>query len=790
MEKLILVFFVQWLFLCPLISQVTISGKVEDSKGAVIPIGNVIIISKEDSTFISGDVFYDGVLEISINDPVNKMLKIESLGFEAYMLDIPQESTQLGVIVMNSASFALETVTVSSKKSQLFSQSNGTTTVNVENTALSSMGTVVDILMSSPGILVNGSDEVSMFGKGAVKIFIDGEEVSTPDILKSMTSEQIKSIEIIRNPSAKYDASGKGGVINIVTKNAGLEGLLGQLILNTTKATYQRAYIGGNISYKKGSFSVYSSLDWNPYKVFSNENYYRVIETENYVSILNNKIDEDKISLVNNGYSLKIGYQLSEHNKLSAEVKGHTRSNDNDRYNTNEIEVNGIPSNTLNSISDMHRTLNYQIYNLAYTFQDSLGRFLKLSGSATTFEFTNEDLVDETYLVSGELLNRKNLGDNHIDIFLGKMDYEQPILNEFAKLELGAKYSTSDNKSETDYFTLEANQWVEKPQYMNGFNYSEANTAAYINFTKEVKKLNFRGGLRFEQNHTVASSINSGSFLDTVYHNFFPSLGVEYKFNDDIALDISYSNRIKRPSFQDLDPYVIYLDSFSLLRGTPDLQPEIVRGVEANLSYSGSPLFTIGYSETKNPIYVMVESAEMNPLVSIGVSRNLNYENIFNLQIVAPYQNDWWTSANGFGYNRKELQFANFNEGAPFVKKDYFVFSYQDFNFKGWNMGAQFFWFSPGVEGIFEYSSGYELNAWFGKKFLDGKFRVRLLLNDILKSTITTSKSQIGNLFITQKGYYDSRRARIIFTYKFGKLKVNQKGKEDSSSEFNRIKMD
>ncbi len=778
------------LFFANGIGQSSLSASVRDKEGQSISIGNVIILSQKDSSFIFGDVFYDGHIQISHDSLPNNLLKIESLGFRDYYVSITEKNTSLGDITLVASSFALEEVTVKAKSASLFSQKNGTTTVNVENTPLSSMGTAVDVLKSSPGILVNGSDEISMFGKGAVRIFIDGEEVSTPDIIKSLTSEQIKSIEIIRNPSAKYDASGKGGGINIITKNAGLEGLLGQLIVNTTKATYQRGYLAGNVSYKKGPLSVYSSLDWNPYKVYTNENYYRVITTDSYISILDNKIDEDDFSLINNAYSLKVGYNISEKNKISAEIKGRIRVNNDDRFNTNNITVNGNAENTLESISAMHRTMNYNIINLSYSFRDTLGKFLKISGTTTTFGFANKDLVDEKYLLTNEVLERKNLGNNDIDIYLGKIDYEQPILNDFLKFETGVKYAFSTNRSNTDYFIKEQAEWVGNSQYKNGFKYHETNAAAYINIKKEIDQLNLRAGIRYESNHSMASSVNSGAFLDTVYNNFFPSLGAEYKFTEEIALDLALSNRIKRPNFQDLDPYVIYLDSFSLMRGTPDLKPELVSSVEANLSYSGYPLLTIGYSKTTNPIYIMVETDEENPLINIGVSRNLNYENVFNLQVVLPYQNDWWTSANGFGYNRKELQFSRFNEGIPFVKKEYFVFSYQDFNFNGWNMGAQFVWFSPGIEGIFEYQSGKELNAWFGKKFFDGKLKIRIQLNDILKSQIITSKSQIGNLFIQQKGYYDTRRARIIFTYKFGKLTSSQKGDSDNSTEFNRIKLD
>ncbi|HHB52323.1 MAG TPA: TonB-dependent receptor, partial [Saprospiraceae bacterium] len=492
----------------------------------------------------------------------------------------------------------------------------------------------------------------------------------------------------------------------------------------------------------------------------------------------------------NNSYSLKVGYKLTDKHKISAEIKGRVRKNNNERINTNKITINNTEDNTLQSDSELHRTMDFQIMNLTYSYIDTLGKSLKISGTTTNFDFNNEDFVDEKYLTTNEILKRKSQGNNGINIYLGKIDYEQPLLNDFVKFETGVKYATSKNKSETDYFIQQQDQWIGNPQYKSGFDYRETNSAAYVNFKKEINKLNLRAGLRYESNHSTASSVNSGAFLDTVYNNFFPSLGAEYKFTDEITLDLALTNRIKRPNFQDLDPYVIYLDSFSLIKGSPDLRPEIVTGVETNLSYSGYPLLTIGYSKTTNPIYILVESDETNPLVNIGISRNLNYENVFNMQIVLPYQNDWWTSANGFGYNRKELQFSKFNNGLPFLKKEYFVFSYQDFNIKGWNFGAQYVWFSPGIEGIFEYGSGSELNAWVGKKFFDGKLKIRLLFNDILKSSIVTSKSQIGNIFFQQRGYYDSRRARIVFTYKFGKLKTSQKENNSSSSEFDRIKLD
>ncbi len=216
------VFFVVGLLIYTQACSQTLSGDILDPLGQPVDVANIILFSLPDSNYVNGVVTYDGTFSIDITDPSSSLLQITALGFRDYWVEDLDVKKRIEVKMM-AASVALKEAIVKAKIPQ-FQQKNGILNVNVENTNLSASGTAMDVLKRTPGLfLTRDENSVQMFGKGNVKIFLDGQEVQSIDIIKSLNSEEIVKIEVIRNPSAKYDAEGKGGVINIITKNSRLE---------------------------------------------------------------------------------------------------------------------------------------------------------------------------------------------------------------------------------------------------------------------------------------------------------------------------------------------------------------------------------------------------------------------------------------------------------------------------------------------------------------------------------------------------------------------------------------
>jgi len=770
----------------------TFTGKIVNSSGLPVDVANIILLSTNDSSYVDGMVTYDGNFSIFVPNPSEQMLQITSLGYEdKWVPALHNQVTQnIGKIQMNDASVALKEAVVIAKTPH-FEQKNGILNVNVENTSLSNSGTAIDVLKRTPGIFLSRDNEsVQMFGKGNIKVFLDGQEVQSMDIIKSLNSDEIVKIEVIRNPSAKYDAEGKGGVINIITKNSQLEGILGNITAHTTRATYSRAYLQVDLSYKKGKLGVFGSASWNPYKTFKDEEFTRVITQPASTFQLKNNILTDYSSWNNNVFSTKVSYALSQKHTLRIGYRSKLNYSKSNTTNNNKIFEGANKIQEIISQNDAKDNVLYGITDFQYRYADTLDRAFTASINHTGYNTENASFIEEK-LSNGLPLFRKSQADGKIQIWIGRLDYEQPLFNEFLMAEIGTKLSNTANNANTDFFKRadEQEQWKSTGQIADAINYTELESAIYTDLSKEAGKWTFKAGLRYEHSVAQANSAFAGNYYDTTYQNFFPSGLIEYAFTDDIVANLSLSKRIERPGYYDLNPFVDYLDSFSILKGNPNLIPEIKNEIEFNGSYSGYPLLTLGYSFTDNPIEITVESDATNPLVNVGIFNNLTSEEKYYGQIILPYKNDWWTSANGFGLSRRYIKDDVFNAGKTFKKDEKFAFSYQDFNVKGLNFGAQYVWFSPGLEGIFEYSSGWFVNLWIGRKFLDGKLNARLTADDIFKSTIVTAHSNIGNLYVEQKAYEDSRRVRLTLKYKFGKLKNKVDIRTKSSEELNRIKL-
>jgi len=771
-------------------SQTTITADVLDEKANPIVAANALILDPVDSTLINGELILEGELKVTCERP-SALLKIQALGYTDYwqIIECKGEAIDLGAITLEKSSVALEQVNVVASALPKFSMEGGVLKVNVENSALSSSGSVIDVLRSTPGILVTRDDQVELFGKGAARIFIDGQEIDDPNIIQSINSDDVKEVEVMRNPSAKYDASGKGGVINIITKSASLQGTLYTVRGNITKAKYLRGYLNGTMSYKKEKFNLFLSLDYNPYKAWEEEDYTRNLEVGSEAFALNNDVEVDYHSPFNSNFNTKLGYKLNERNQFNLGYRGRVQFRVNDRTNENNITKDGEIFSQVKSTNVEDDEYIYHIINAEHIFSDTVGNVIRTSISNTNYTFEDVDDITEE-IEGGGSFKRRGTGNNDIGILIGKLDVENPLFNKWMKLETGLKYSLTKNESENLFFNRVNDDWVRDLDLQNSLDYNESNYAAYVNAIKNVDKWTFRLGARYEGTEAEATSFRSGNYLDTTYHLLFKSANVEYKWTDDIVTNLSYSERIQRPNFQDVDPYIEYLDSFSILKGNANLRPEIIRSLEFTGSYSGYPLLTLGYSYTDDPITLVVEKEQENPLVNVGINRNLKYSRSFESQIILPYQNDWWTSANGFGWTRNTVSYKEFNGGDDFVKDQYFVFSNQDFSLKsGWNFGALFVWYSPGVDGVFEFESGSFTNLWIGKKLMDGKLNLRLMANDIFRKNIERASTQIADLRIRFRGYSDSRRVRFQISYKFGKLESGVKNNNQNSDEFDRIKL-
>jgi len=665
--------------------------------------------------------------------------------------------------------------------------------VDVEGSAMASSGSVIDLLRKSPGVLVDGQNNISIFGRGAARVYIDGQLIASNNVLQTISSEEVKEVEVIKNPGAEYDAEGKGGVINIITKNANLEGYSGVLYVSGAQGMSYFSSAGGNFNYKKGKVAVLGAGNWFYGTRGSTSDYYRTIfdpaGNQYFDNALTNALD------INNwNVRLGIDYSIDSLSSIGFQWKSI-----HDNVQTTTANINDLLDSNLNSIqrlvtaTNRHALMSNNGFNLHYKFRDdSTG--VNWNTSVDYTRYTSKDqgeITENPDDTGGADHERLSTGTNGISLLTGKIDYNKKI-NDHWKFSLGAKYYGISNNSNMLFQELIGSNWISDTSLTTGFNFAEGVGALYAQTVYKKKKFNMRLGLRGERTQTAGtSSLTNENVIDTAYMNLFPTAYFGYKFSKDLVLGLNYTSRFNRPRFQDLNPFVEYLDSVSAFIGNPLLLPEYSHSARASLTYMEYASIEIGYTRTPKERLTMVE----RNLITNGFlvqDQNINWGESFNIDLTLPYQTKKWTTYNGIGYAYTTY---NFNDPGTGELREISVPSFNWYLYNElqlpWDFSIQgtFWWTSSGLEGIFEYQKIYGLNATITKKFFDGALTVSLTGNDILSYYIEQGKSKLEGFEVQYQDRYDTHFWQLRLRYSFGKLKgFDAKDKAGNREETGRIK--
>jgi hypothetical protein len=774
-----------------------IEGTVNDVNNKPIESGNVILLSSNDSSIIKGDFFMDG--KFVMKDIVDSvfLLKITALGFENHfqlVVNTKNDSVLIIKAIQLKMNATLKEVEVVSKV-PLFERDGEKVKVNVENSALSNLGSVLDVLKKTPTVMVSSTDNVSVFGKGDAIIYVDGQQISSTDVLKSIASTELKEIEIIANPSAKYDASGKA-VINIVTKKNNLEGYNGNLIQNTLYSKYLFTYTGLRFNYKYKKWSTFVSYGFPHGKGWSSDEYYRNLKSNDSTTTeMKNKIYTINNQVNSHYYRAGVNYAIDSASSFGVQYNGFYALNKNEAENTNEIFKNSIPQLTIETYTLSQPKLINNTANINYTRTlDTLKSEWTTAFQYGNFTSKNFDEITQKTIVAGttdQQLKRNN-GLNEIQLFTGQTDLIKAF-NKKWKLEGGIKDSYIINESAIDFENYSvAGEWISDPSYFNGYKYSENVLAGYTQLRYSYKKVNMRAGLRAE--HTTSdgySKITSQQVINREYTNLFPSAFFGYDFTKDLNTSITYSSRIARPSFQDMDPFINYIDSLSSFRGNPYLVPSYTHSLEASLIYMKEASLTFSYSRTNGAMNLVVDKLDDGSDAFIATTKNLDYSETYSAGITIPYELSWWTTYNYFGYMENIFTYNSRGKVIQNRKPMFYMYLYDEFRFKKYfSMEVTFEYTSAGVDGIFTFEPFYNLSANIKKTFFNDKLTCRFIANDILTTAFNRGSSNVEGYDVNYVSRENTHFFLLSLNYRFGKLKSSDyRDKTVNQEEYDRIKM-
>ena len=786
-----------------------VSGSIKDGGNQkIIDAATVSLLKAKDSSLVkaavtdaTGNFSFENVKE------GNYLVLATSIGHATTYSNIITVSANnpasVGVLQLVPTDKRLKEVTVTGKK-PLIERKLDKTIVNVDAAITNAGSTALEMLEKAPGVTVDKDGNISLKGKQGVLIMMDGKPtyLSGPELtsmLRNMSSASLDQIEIMTNPSAKYDASGKSGIINIKTKKNKQKGFNGSITSAYGQGVYSRTNNNLNINYRTGKVNLFGSFGGNYRNGFQDINIFRRYTNQDKST---KAIFEQNSYLVNHqgNYTGKVGadFYASKKTTFGIVFSGITNPNTHTGVNTSYLKNSASIVDSIVQANSVERGKwkNGSI-NLNFRHQfDSTGREITADVDYLHYNSNKNQQFINTSYTSGWILKSSDelAGElpSTINIYTAKIDYTHP-LKKGAKIEAGVKTSYVETDNTAGYYNVAG--IIKTPDYekTNRFDYKENINAAYINISKELKKWNFQAGLRLENTNYTGRQFGNPQRTDSSfknsYTNLFPTVFVGYNPSEKNQFSFSFGRRINRPDYEDLNPFLFFLDKYTYGSGNPFLRPQYSNIFEVNHTFKQFLTTTFNYSHTKD---LFNETFEQKGFATIVRQGNYGYMNDLSLSVSAQVPVTKWWSSNIYAESKyNQFKGILYGEYLNIHATTYLVNVSNQFKFKkGWSAELSGFYRTRGIEGQIEIKSLGQLSAGLQKQVLKNKGTVKLNIRDILNTQRPVGNINFQNTEAHFNQTQDNRSVSLSFTYRFGKpIKGLQKRKTGGAGdEQNRVK--
>jgi len=699
---------------------------------------------------------------------------------------------------------ALGGVTVTSRK-PLIEQKIDRTIVNVD-AAVSNVGaTALEVLEKSPGITVDKDGNISLKGKQGVQIYLDGRPSylsgqQLVDLLKGMNANQLDQIEIMTNPPAKYDAAGNSGIINIKTKKNKQVGFNGNATAGYSQGKYWRTNESLGMNYRNGKFNAFMN-----YSFYKNNGFQELTIHRTYRKV-DKTVDAlfDQVAFLpyrNYGNNLKFGmdYFVNQKTTIGFVASGYIHPEHQFNFNTSYLKnANNVLDSIVYSTTDIKEKWKNSSLNLNLRHQfDSTGRELTADLDYSGYSSGNDQLfTNASYNADWTKRGETDLlGDLpvNINIYSAKMDYTHP-LKKGAKLEAGVKSSYVNTDNAANYFNLVGADWQTDYNKTNRFQYKENINSAYINLNKQYKKLGVQAGLRLEntnyKGHQLGNAQKPDSAFNNNYNSLFPTVFLSYAASKKHQFGFNIGRRIDRPAYQDLNPFLFFLDNYTYQSGNPFLKPQYTNNIEFSHTYKGFLNTTLNYSRTKD---FFTETFEQSGYATIVRNGNIGVRQNAGISVSAQVNVRKWWSASLYGnYNYNNFKGELYGETIHARASNILFNASNQLKFnKGWSAELSGFYRTKGIEGQIVIQPLGQVSAGVSKQVLKGKGSIRFNVRDIFYTNWVKGHINFQRTEASFENRRDSRVAGISFTYRFGKpIKgpQNNRKKGGADDEQNRVK--
>lgn len=666
----------------------------------------------------------------------------------------------------------------------------GKTLVNVDASPTNAGLNVLEILEKSPGVAVDNDGNVSLKGKSGVLILVDGKQTylsgtQLAAFLRSLQASSLDQIEIMTNPPAKYDASGNAGVINIKTKKGTLKGMNGNVSLTYNQGFYPKYFAGANFNYRNDKLNIFGSYDggqWEGLGILKiDRNFYKN-------SAFSGSSDQStERHNKSNWHNIKLGfdYNFSKKDVAGIVVTGNINPWKNwQTSNSNLRDDDGAINTTL--LSDVYNANKTKSINTNFNYKhsfDSTGREITVDLDQGYYKnrginFLTTKIYDPENIQRGNTVLLDGNLPSEIRIYTAKTDYVHPF-SKNTKLEAGVKTGFVNTDNNVMYQRDTSTGWKTDEQRTNHFVYKENVNAAYAILTTTIKKWEFTGGLRIENtNATGTQKLNDSSFARH-YTNLFPNAGAAYTINEKNQLSFAYSRRIRRPDYEDLNPFIFFLDSLTYGQGNPYLQPEFSNRIEISHTYNKFLTTTISATQTSDIITeILKQNTEKR--TTFQTKENFSKRRQVGFSISANRQLIKWWSVNIYAGIFNNNYTGIYSDGITNTPVDINVINFDgnlsnSFTFaETWTAELSGWFNSNPSEGLLIGRPMGAVNAAVAKQIMKKKATVKLGIRDIFRTSNFSGYSRYADvdLDVYNDRKRDNRQVNISFTYKFGKSNI------------------
>lgn len=791
-----------------------ISGTVTDVNGKAVDAATIYLLRAKDSAMAKVAVSNNkGEYEFEKMAEGKYLVSITTVGLKKSYSNIVEISASqpehhLPTIQLAGAGKTLTSVTVVGKR-PLIENKIDRTVINVEAAPSNAGATALEVLEKSPGITVDNDGNISLKGKQGVIVMMDGKPtyLSAADlanVLRNMPASTLDQIEIMTNPPAKYDAAGNSGIINIKTKKSLNEGLNGSFTVGNTLAFFKRdnslllpyrTNNSLNMNYRKGKMNLFGNYNFN-YNQGRGEldlvrKFYNADKSLN--SIANSSSD---FNFSGNNHTLKLGfdYYPNKKNVFGIVINSFGFFG---RGTPVSRQVISDPNGTVESIlesttSNKLRFLNYSgNVNYKHTF-DSTGREITVD-----FDYIGYDNATRSLLITdfydyfggprtGQFQLRGDI-PGVINVYSVKSDYTHPLKNNM-RFDAGFKSSYVKNDNEVIYDRDSSGKWV-RDSRSNHFIYEENINAAYVSINKKWKKFSVQTGLRLENTVSTGNEVTNDSSFKRNYTNLFPTAYLNYEVNKTHTLTLSYGRRVQRPNYQDLNPFLWFLDSLTYRQGNPYLLPQFAHNIELRHALKGGFTTVLNFAQTDDVISQILKQYTEKRTTFLTIDNVARFRNM-GVAITAPVKPaKWWNMnifANVFNNKYTGVYFNSFtgkNDPIDLQYTSYLVNISNNFSFKkGWSGELSGFVRGKGVDQLTVADPMYFMTLGGQKTILKGKGTLRMNIRDPFHWQKFSGHTRYSDIDLQVKNRWANRNVNVSFSYRFGKTTVAQARRRASAT--------